>query len=199
MTPLCELASKYGTDKGGDCIDKPHSYTVAYYELLKDRRESTRKVLEIGVGLASCMYATYKTGASMYMWEEFFPNADIFAFDMNPQAMFSAGRIKTFIANQGSVPSLEAAMQNVGKDVDFIVDDGSHHPPHQILTMKTLLPYLAKNGIYAIEDIIVDTKVITDQVPEGYDFKVVECPSKRTCLCGCGGSEKIVIITHKES
>lgn len=44
MTPLCELAKKYGTDKCSDV----HNYTPVYYELLKDK--NFKKVLELGIG-----------------------------------------------------------------------------------------------------------------------------------------------------
>jgi len=47
VTPLCDIAFKYGTDK---CPQLGHSYTPFYYDLLKDKRETIKKVLEFGIG-----------------------------------------------------------------------------------------------------------------------------------------------------
>src|SRR5262245_18802572 len=46
-TELCRLAENFGSDK---CRAIFHSYTPAYYFLLKATRESCRAVLEIGIG-----------------------------------------------------------------------------------------------------------------------------------------------------
>ena len=64
-TPLCKLALKYRSDK---CPKRgKHTYTPYYYDLLKNKKRSTKKVLEIGIG----------KGASLKMWRDFFPNAKI--------------------------------------------------------------------------------------------------------------------------
>lgn len=55
-TELCEIAYKYGTDK---CPAVKHSYTPFYYQLLKDKRQSVKKVLELGVGRLGTMRGRY--------------------------------------------------------------------------------------------------------------------------------------------
>ena len=66
-TPLCELAYLYKTDK---CPQIAHAYTPYYYELLKDKRESFKKVVELGIGYEwRNSPEGYKRGASLYMWE----------------------------------------------------------------------------------------------------------------------------------
>src|SRR4030042_54082 len=75
MTPLCDIARKYGTDKSPYITDRVwgHSYTPVYYEMFKDKTDSIKKVLEIGVGAKSSMppkvrhLPHYVVGASLYM------------------------------------------------------------------------------------------------------------------------------------
>lgn len=148
MTELCELAKKWGTDKLN------HDYTPYYHELFKDRRQTTKKVLEIGIGNADDMGPEYHTtGASLFMWEEYFPNADIYALDIDPATLINKGRIHSFQCNQAGEASLKRAATLVGNDFDLIVDDGSHVPRHQNMTARIFVPLLASDGIYIIEDV----------------------------------------------
>ncbi len=156
LTPLCELAKKYQTDKGGWHVmyggvvgTTCHNYTPAYYELFKDRREKVKRVLEIGV----------HTGSSLRMWEEFFPNAKVYGFDNNRHCIFSDGRIQCFVADQANPQSLLDAVSAAGAEpFDLIIDDGSHEAPHQVTSANTLLRFVAKDGYYIIEDIKIDCK-----------------------------------------
>src|SRR5512138_2368078 len=104
MTELCELSYKYGTDKGW-----PHKYTPVYYEHLNPVRDKVKNVLEVGI----CVTRDIKngrTGASLFMWEEFFPNANIFGIDIDPASMVNTGRIRSAIADQGDPVSMTAAV-----------------------------------------------------------------------------------------
>jgi hypothetical protein len=194
-TPLCELAYKWGSDKVGH-----HEYTATYYDLLKERRYTTKRVLEIGIGHPGCMghiSPNYRIGASLYMWQEFFPNALVYGFDIRPDTMIAAGRIKTFLCDQGDPSSITQASLAAGGHFDLIVDDGSHQPAHQINSMNVLLPQLAAGGLYIIEDIEVDWNILACQVPAEFEYQIIDCPNKeRKCLCGCGGPEKLMVIHH---
>jgi hypothetical protein len=194
MTPLCELAQKFGSDKSGH-----HNYTPTYYALLKDR--TVKRVLEIGIGDAACMWVItsrglpYRVGASLYMWEEFFPEASIFGFDIKEDILINAGRIKSFAADQYSAFSLRRAVDEAGGgNFDLIVDDGCHEPPAQINAMQTLLPYLSATGVYVMEDLCpyklpnCDTSFVTNMIPAEYQFEVV--------VAGHGG-EALVIIQRR--
>ena len=139
MTLLCDLAFKYGTDK---CPQIKHHYTEVYYEIFKDRRESVRKVVEIGI----------ETGASLRMWRDFFPNAMVYGADIVPESLFSEERIETFLCDQSVGEDLVRLVEKVGSDVDLFVDDGSHQPEHQVLTCLTVMPMLDDDVIYVIED-----------------------------------------------
>lgn len=165
MTPLCELAEKYGTDKFAK-----HNFTPVYYERLKDRKVS--RVLEVGI----------KRGASLLMWEEFFPEAAIYGIDHNPLALFTVGRIKSLFADQKDPASLIDVATKAGGNFDLIVDDGSHHWSLQLSTALALLPLLSDHGLYVIEDVMMrvrkdvrvdDPKFIRNRLPPGYATKVV--------------------------
>lgn len=163
MTILCDLSAKYGTDKGW-----PHRYTPVYFHHLDPRREAIKRVLEIGI----CTTRDIKngrTGASLFMWEEFFPNAEIFGIDIDPASMINEGRIKSAIANQGDPGSMARAYEAFGgQPFDLIVDDGSHDPIYQTAAAIIMLPRLAKGGLYFIEDIYVDPEIIKAGIDRAY-------------------------------
>lgn len=171
MTELCEIAFKYGTDK---CPQINHKYTPFYYELLKDRRDSIRKVLEIGIGCRRRGHyypEHYVTGASLYMWRDFFPHAEIFGADILPETIFKDERIETFLCDASKKEDLEKLIEKTGSDIDLFIDDGSHIKEHQILTCRTLMPLLKKDVIYVIED--VSNSRIVSRALNKYDCQIL--------------------------
>lgn len=146
MTELCRLATKYGTDKT--------IYTPFYSLLLERRRGMVRKVLEIGIGTQSAMkhVDSYQPGASLRMWEEYFPQAYIYGMDKDESVLFETARIYTFRAYQERPETYIDLLKHQGP-FDLIVDDGSHNAEHQVVTAKALLPVIRKGGLYIIEDV----------------------------------------------
>lgn len=175
MTPLCELARKHKTDKGGFHLtygNHPteicHNYTPVYYELFAGREQEVRRVLEIGIN----------QGCSQRMWAEHFPKADIVGIDIDVNYLFTEGRIRSYLADQGSHESLMAAIDRAcmnDGNFDLIVDDGSHEVYHQIASMKSLLPLIADDGFYVIEDLNCEPREIIEQIPIEYIARVHLC------------------------
>ena len=167
-TPLCKIAFKYGTDK---CPEISNSYTPFYYELLKDRRTSIKKVLEVGIGSKKTMKYPkhYTTGASLRMWRDYLPNAQIYGADILPETMFMDERIETFLCDQTSKVDLENLIQKTGSDIDLFIDDGLHTRRSQIFLCKVIMPILKKNVIYIIEDV-------------GFPRTIVEALSEYDCF-----------------
>jgi len=174
LTPLCLLAKKHETDKGGRHLryggadsDTCHEYTPIYHDLLGHRRESVKRVLEIGVN----------AGSSLRMWREYFPNALIVGLDNNVHCLFVDERIYCGQADQGDKQSLLAAMEFVGGKFDLIIDDGSHELAHQILTMNTLAPFLEDDGIYVVEDIRDRDNPLTlaQHLRDDFDWDAIYC------------------------
>ncbi len=148
MTPLCELALKYGTDK------REGGYTPFYHLLFGRRRAQVSKVLEVGIGYPEIMphVPGYKAGASLRMWEEYFPNAEIDGLDINPNALVNEGWIRSFLCD-ATDPNLAAQLRaELGKDFDLIVDDGDHSAAAQFKTFGNLRELLAPEGVYIVED-----------------------------------------------
>ena len=116
-----------------------------YYELLKDK--NIRKVLELGI----------QTGASLRMWRDFFPKAQIYGIDIAEETLIQEERITTYLCDETKEKDLRDVIEKIGTDIDLFIDDGSHRSNHQIFTAKILRPLL-KDDIYIIEDVkLIDT------------------------------------------
>lgn len=154
-TELCKIFEKYQSDK---CPAINHSYSIEYYDLLKNIRYDVKNVLEVGVGNFSLMSnivgQKYIPGASLRAWEEFFPNANIIGLDIDKNILFKENRISCYYTDQSNKEEIEKTIDNIKiKSFDLIIDDGSHIVDHMILTYNILHKYLSKNGLYIIEDI----------------------------------------------
>jgi hypothetical protein len=143
---LKPIAAKYGSDK---CAW--HSYGRIYDQLFEGK--AVRKMLEIGIGYKGLLAESYENGASLRMWAEYFPEAEIWGLDIRPDALINEGRIHSHVCDQGKIQSLLAAREAIGTGFDLIVDDGSHQPEHQILSACVLWPSVAADGYYVIEDV----------------------------------------------
>ncbi len=137
--PLDLLARRHATDKGPD----GHAYTTGYFALFAPLRERGLALLEIGVA----------SGASLRMWEDFFPNARIFGIDEDPAAArHASARARIFIGDQVDADFLAKVVLETGP-LDVVIDDGSHHPDHQLASLRALFPHLRDGGVYVIEDL----------------------------------------------
>lgn len=150
MKRLTYLANKYGTDKGTTCSFS-HGFTEIYndyFQKIADKcYEESRKVniLEIGVFNAK----------SLYMYNEFFDgNCEIYGMDIDQQCLnYATENIHISICNQGDRNELSYFLKNINVKFDIIVDDGSHIPMHQIISLASLYKTLSKDGIYILEDL----------------------------------------------
>lgn len=185
ITPLCEIAFKYGTDK---CPQIKHSYTPFYYEIFKDRQKSVKKVLELGIGHFKGMDKNewhfdpglnrkYHRGASLYMWRDFFTSALIYGADRVPEAIFQDERITTILTDERKTEDLESLIKQAGVDIDIVIDDASHKVDDQIFAAQTLLPLLNKNVIYIIED-VGHTRKIRSALGDSFDYLIPDIPRK---------------------
>lgn len=165
--PLSEIASRHGTDKGGTSINSTniHAYTDFYFLLLCGRRFEPLSILECGIGstdstIPSNMGTNGRVGASLRMWKEFFPKAEIIGLDVDPKTMFSEPRIRTFITNQLEPVELRILLRNLKRKYDLIIDDGLH----SFESIKNMLlisfDFLGENGVYVAEDL--DLELISE-------------------------------------
>ncbi|MSV54403.1 MAG: hypothetical protein F2900_02260 [Actinobacteria bacterium] len=138
----------YGSDK-----NQRHSY-AQFYEDQLDGIESPR-ILEIGIGsLGQFPYAGLKPGGSLQAWRERYPTSVIVGGDIDEEAFASVSEI-AFQLDQTDTDSLDVFSTQIASygPFDLIVDDGFHDPHANILTVLSMLPLLAPNGSYVIEDV----------------------------------------------
>ena len=134
---LDNLEWKHGTDKS----TRIHGFALAYDRLLTPLRLMPIRLLEIGVG----------SGGSLRAWRDYFPHAEIFGVDINPDVPRVEG-VETIIGDQGD-PSFLYTLVDRLKPLHVIVDDGSHLWGDQIFTFEQLFPIVEPDGFYIIEDL----------------------------------------------
>lgn len=118
-----------------------HGYERFYdYFLLKFKHKKIN-FLEIGV----------ESGASIKMWKRYFSRAKIYGMDIGHEYDHSRGKV--FKGDQSKLADLKKVVKQI-KHSDFIIDDGSHVPEHQLLSFNYLFENLLNyGGVYIIEDI----------------------------------------------
>lgn len=144
MKILTEIANEFKTDKGtifGEC----HSFTEFYNQYFEQYKGKQINILEIGVA----------DGCSLKMYEKYFDNnCKIWGLDIYDKSYLNNENIHTFRIDQGSINDLQAFKDSIGDTkFDIILDDGSHFPQHQQLTLYYFSDILTENGIYILEDL----------------------------------------------
>ena len=138
LKPLTHMGIRHNTDKGYF-----HLFTEFYNDYFYKFKMSKINILEIGI---------FK-GCSLKLLEEYFPNATIYAIDINPEYVNKkyGERIKTFHCSQDNFQEIDRIFNNI--KFDIIIDDGSHQTIHQHKSLGHMFSYLNKNGIYVCEDL----------------------------------------------
>ncbi|MGA0607744.1 hypothetical protein ACO2Q0_17265 [Phenylobacterium sp. VNQ135] len=168
LTSLCET---YGTDKGSFSMKgrpfkwPPHTYADFYERFFGHCREYVRNVFECGLGtnnpeLISSMGVAGKPGASLRMWRDYFPNAEIVGADIDGDILFTEERIRTFQCDQTDPEAIARLWEQVG-DVkfDLMIDDGLHTAKAAVTLLRNSLQRLKPGGFYIIEDVAFDMMV----------------------------------------
>lgn len=150
--PLTRLAAKYNSDKGLT-IFPFHGYSVHYAKLFETFKYQSINILEIGLARQTDRLSVGVTCPSLCMWLDYFPNANVYGFDLDDFSSVQLSRARIFRGDQGNVEDLLRVIAQCPR-FDIIIDDGSHASYHQQVTLKTLFPYLVSNGLYIIEDLL---------------------------------------------
>lgn len=160
-TKLCKFMLRFGSDKSHF-----HNYTAIYSVLLRRFRNSSLKIVELGLGsnnleVPSNMGLSGTPGASLRGWREYFPNALIYGADIDRSILFEEPRIKTFYCNQLDPAAISELWSNPDmKDgADIIIEDGLHTFEGNTSFLEGSLDYLRPEGIYIVEDIDRDDLV----------------------------------------
>lgn len=138
------LADNSRTDK-----NTTHSYLPLYEHLLRERKESAKNVLEVGIYL----------GGSIKLWRDYFTNAHVYALDI-----MHISQIWDVLKNDERITlhtSTNAYDQNfitsefLNKNIkfDFMLDDGPHTLESMIQFITLYSQLLTPDGILIIEDV----------------------------------------------
>lgn len=145
VNDLDKLAQSHGSDKFGW-----HWYTEHYHNYFSDKRQDAIHLLEIGIGGYDDPNAG---GASLRMWRDYFPKAQIYGLDWYDKPGVAGERIKTYKGSQGDPVALAAILADTpDRRFDIIIDDGSHRSEHVIATFMMMFQYVSDGGWYVIED-----------------------------------------------
>lgn len=150
-TELDRLGAKFFTDKspfnpGDGKLSARKGFTAVYTMIFSVLKNKEINFCELGV----------ENGASVQMWENYFVNANLFAFEIDrdkiEKSKLLTKRTKFFETDVGNEEILNRTFLETGVLFDVIIDDSSHHHPHQLNIIKTASKYLKSGGILIIED-----------------------------------------------
>jgi predicted O-methyltransferase YrrM len=148
---LDELFHYYGSDKADifkKTDSKGHGYSSFYLKNLNNLKDSKINILEIG------SYA----GASAAAFAKFFPNSNIFCFDVNiTNFKFQSKKIHVYGLDINNKEKVDKILKNIFEihqfnSFDVIIDDGSHYLSDILHSLNFFFKYLKKNGFFVIED-----------------------------------------------
>lgn len=161
-TALCRTLTKHGSDKSpGSHYDK-HNYSVIYHQLLEPVRTKPLRFFEVGLGtnnmdVASSMGPGGTPGASLRAWKDYLPHAEVHGADIDQRILFTEDRITTHHLDQTDPASIARMWSNIGgAPFDVIMDDGLHEFAANRTMLMNSFHKLAADGIYVVEDIVVD-------------------------------------------
>jgi Methyltransferase domain len=163
---LCRF-NCYETDKFIGPYSRAHSYVEQFYDAaFEPRRESTKRLLEIGVW----------KGGSLKLWADYFQNATIYGLDskfVTPDLGYHP-RVRQHLVDAYNHDFIETIPD--GK-FDIIIDDGPHTLVSQMVFLARYLPKVAAGGIAVIEDVLPDHARELECIPTpGWERKHILCP-----------------------
>ena len=152
FTPLCQLATKYMTDKSPyNIMTHRHPYTMIYDMFLRPYQMMGADLHLGEVGILN--------GASVRMWREYFPDASLSAFDIDKVALEKVSVIhgvSAYHVDAGEIGGLRQALAEAtegGKKFTVLLEDASHRLDHQLIFLREAIDFVAPGGLLIIEDI----------------------------------------------
>lgn len=138
---LFEIGLKYGTDKVTHYF--LHHYDAAFNHL----RNEPIRFLEIGV---------FK-GASIRMWREYFPNAEIHCIDINKIDLSDLNGVTMHITDCDNKQALSELSEKLG-EFDIVIDDGGHTMRQQQNALEVFWKKTKSGGVFVMEDLHTSIK-----------------------------------------
>lgn len=156
---LCEIGKKYDTDKSSqrnNVTDKRHChpYTLFYDGLFKSYKNEPLKIAELGI----------LDGASLLMWQEYFPNSNLYGFEYNVALIdnfrqkYNNDRITLSYIDVTNKDSIKNTFNGLNIMYDIIIEDTTHQFEDQIRVIENIYKYLKPGGVLIVEDIFKSYK-----------------------------------------
>jgi hypothetical protein len=145
---LADFCDNTLTDK-----NSVHSYIDVYESLFLAKKDSARRVLEIGVG------DLQKNGGSAKLWAGYFEKAEVHIVDIieidriNPD-LYAHPRIHLHASNDAyNANFFTNAFLSKGVKCDILIDDGPHTLESMVKFLQMYSQILKEDGILVIEDV----------------------------------------------
>ena len=155
--PIGEIFNKNKSDKANPV----HRYDLVYQEIFDQfNKESILNILEIGIGTSDSSIVSntglhYKVGASLFSYQEYFANANIFGADVDSECLFNEGNIKTAYVDQLNIETFDKMHQDLGSPVlDIFIEDGLHSVTTSLNSLNYGLDHVKKGGFVILEDLV---------------------------------------------
>ena len=138
----------HGTDKASlqavsSSFRIAHDYLRHYDFTFNSFRDKKFSLIEFGCS----------KGNSLRMWEQYFPNADIFGVDLDESArQHEKGRVHIVIGDAASQDTYNKLQASAGKAF-IILDDASHAWSDQRRSFELFWDMVEPEGFYVIEDL----------------------------------------------
>lgn len=168
LNNLFELGCKHQTDK------TTHFFLHHYDRILNDLRDLPIRLLEIGVF----------RGASIKMWREYFPKAEIHCIDIHKIDISTVKDVTLHNVDCDDEISLTNLANMLG-NFDVVIDDGGHTMRQQQNALKAFWPYVKNNGIFIMEDMHTSLGHLypsynAEKQPTTYEL--IDCLRKKTAF-----------------
>lgn len=150
---LTEIANSIGCDKGTTSHER-HGYTEIYSDFVNKNSH----LLEIGID----------AGLSVQMWRQWSPSMRLIAIDNRPECITQlvSSMCDARVYDQSNHEELATLVGSIGEGtLDVIIDDGSHRPDDQLLSIVVLFNCLKPDEWY---ENIVQANLVWSLVYAGF-------------------------------
>ena len=148
-TELCAIGAATHTDKSPyNDMGHRHPYTPFYTMILSQYKNKDVRFAEIGIA----------GSASVMMWANYFRKGSLFFFDRDMNFINNARRIgfpnvRCDFMDVTDPESIRGALEEIGSNLDVLLDDSSHDICHQKFIIEEGLKHIRSGGMLLIEDI----------------------------------------------
>ena len=183
--PRTEEQLRSGGMKGGDRM-LYHGYASKYSEYLVPYVEKDRTVI-------LCEFGILK-GTGLAIWCDLFKNVRVLGLDIDlghiKNNMDNLELLGAFKSNQPELHEFDQLEDNVeylrtilkGDKIDVCIDDGLHSIESILRTMKSVMPHLADEAVYFIED----NKAVHKEIERHYPDLLVDHEGELTVVSKYG-------------